>query len=460
MNIVRKVVTLWKEYFVPMTGIEEIVRAARERLGIERLNAVQEAMAAASGHGGDIVLYAPTGSGKTLAFALVLLQTLRPDREEVQAVVIAPSRELVLQIHDVLQRLAAGLRVVCCYGGHDVRTEQRSLAVTPHVVVATPGRLLDHVKRGHVSLAAASMLVLDEFDKSLELGFGDEMSQLLHGMPRLSRRILTSATVMENVPPFVRLRNPEVLNLLDAPSAPSGRVTVWRVESPTADKLDTLCALLLRVEAGKVMVFVNYREAVERVRQYLVRRHIVAGGYHGALEQDDREKVLAAFENGSLPVLVTTDLGARGLDIEAVEHVVHYHLPLTEAVYTHRTGRTARVDALGNSYLIIGPDEELPPFVATARHFDVKAPTLRHQVVPTMVTLYFQSGKKEKISRGDIVGYLVAAGEIPASQVGRIVVKDHYALAAVPRAVVRDALPRLQQARLKGRRVRVSPLNV
>ena len=435
---------------------QELLQVMRDRMGINELNALQQTVLAAARESGDLVVYAPTGSGKTLAFGLPLVMAMKPSAQCVQAVVIAPTRELVLQIQEVLRTLAVGLKVTCCYGGHDVRTERLSLAATPDIVVSTPGRLLDHIGRGHVNVATVRLLALDEFDKALELGFDDTMRQVLRHMPGLSRRFLTSATVIGAMPNYVRLNRPRLLNLLDTAQSPSQRMTIHCVNSQHPDKLEALCALLLRLRDGKVMVFVNYRDAVERVQHFLLERHITAGAYHGALDQNDREMMLAMFENGSLPVLVTTDLGARGLDIDGVEHVVHYHLPLKEEEFIHRNGRTARVSASGDVYVVIGPTESLPSFVTPDDDIDLAQPPLRTQVAPACTTLYFQAGKKEKISRGDILGFIVANSEVVPAQVGRITIKDHYALVAVPCEMVAAALPHLQAARLKGRRVRIS----
>ena len=188
---------------------KEILQVVRERLGIEVLNDMQQqALDAWKSGEGDIVLYSPTGTGKTLAFALCLLQGLKPPMQRLQAVVMAPSRELVMQTAEILRVLATGYKVTPCYGGHAVADEKASLAVTPDVIVSTPGRLLDHQKRGHIDLSGTRLLVLDEMDKSLELGFEDEMRRLLKQMPRINRRILASATVLDIVPDYVRLHNP------------------------------------------------------------------------------------------------------------------------------------------------------------------------------------------------------------------------------------------------------------
>ena len=435
----------------------DIIRLAKERMGIDRLNDMQQAaLNAWKTGGGDLVLYSPTGTGKTLAFALCLLQALKPPMQRLQAVVMAPSRELVMQTAQVLRSLAVDYKVTACYGGHAVADEKASLSVTPDVIVATPGRLLDHHKRGHIDLSGTRLLVLDEMDKALELGFEDEMRQLLRQMPRLNRRILASATVLDVMPDYVRLHNPFTLNVLEQVDQPAERIRVWQVESSDKDKLDTLRQLLLSLDQGKAIVFANFRESVERIHQALVKWGFSAGIYHGAQEQQQRETAVAMLNNGSINVLVSTDLASRGLDIDTVEHIIHYHVPVNEQAYIHRNGRTARVDATGNAYVITAPDETLPEWVSIDEPFALH-PSGRPSRAP-MATLYFQAGKKEKLSLGDIMGFIANNGAIAPGDIGRIDVRDHYSLAAVPRAMAQNVLALLVTAKIKGKKVRISLL--
>lgn len=438
---------------------KELLQMVKERMGIDMLNDMQhQALDVWKSGRGDLILYSPTGTGKTLAFTLCLLQALKPPMGQLQAIVLAPSRELVMQTAEVMRALATGYKVTPCYGGHDTKDERASLTIIPDVIVATPGRLLDHRRRGHIDLSGTRLLVLDEMDKSLELGFEEDMRQLLRGMPNLSRRILASATVLSPIPEYVRLHNPSTLNVLaEEVSQPAERITVSQIKSDSKDKLDTLRQLLLSLQNGKIIVFANYRESVERIHQYLLKANIAASIYHGELDQQRREQAVAMLNNGSINLLIATDLAARGLDIDKVEHIVHYHMPVNQQAYIHRNGRTARVDATGNAYVITAPDETLAEWISIDKEFSPN-PCATTMPPAKMATLYFQSGKKEKLSRGDIVGFIANNCAVMAQDIGRIDVRDHYALAAIPRQQATDALQVLKTAKIKGKKVRISLL--
>ena len=324
-------------------------------------------------------------------------------------------------------------------------------------MLATPGRLLDHINRKHVDLYTARVLVLDEYDKSLELGFHDEMRRIVRTMPNLSRTILTSATRLQDMPEFLKLRSPETFDFLSSADKPRRRMDIVQVESPARDKIDTLVDLLHSLDNGRVIIFVNHRESADRVYRHLKEAGLPVGLYHGALDQPDREKAVDLLNNGTTPILVSTDLGARGLDIDSVQSIIHYHMPLTKETWTHRNGRTARVDARGTVYVLTSEADNIPEYVTFDRAY-VPTGHSSDPINASAATLYFNAGKKEKISRGDIAGFLIKQGGLVSDEVGLIIVKDHSAIAAVPVDKAAALLRTIASERLKGKRVRISLL--
>lgn len=433
-----------------------ILENISSRLGISELNPMQKEMMTSQAR--DVVLLSPTGSGKTLAFTIAMLQSLVQPKGEVQAVVIAPSRELVMQIYRVVREVATGYKTVAFYGGHSMTDEKNSLNPVPDIIIATPGRLLDHINRKLVDLYNTKVLVLDEYDKALELGFHDEMRKILRVMPNLSRTILTSATRLEDrLPEFMKVKSPAILDFLSAVAKPRERMSVVQVESPARDKVETLVDLLRSLPNGRVIVFVNHRESASRLFEHLKKAGFPVGVYHGALDQVDREKAIDLLNNGTTPVLVSTDLGARGLDIEEVKSIIHYHMPLTEETWTHRNGRTARVDATGTIYVITSEADNIPEYMVFDRSY-VPTGKSSDPIRADRATLYFNAGKKEKISRGDIAGFLMKTGGLLPDEVGRIIVRDHSAIAAVPAAKADAVLRLVTPEKIKGKRVKISLL--
>lgn len=435
----------------------QLIEHACTRLGIASLNAMQEACIETCKTSNDVILLAPTGSGKTLAYLIPLLSRITPDAHRLQALVIVPTRELAQQVEQVSRTIASGCRIVCCYGGHSYRDEARSLETTADIILGTPGRVLDHVQRGRLSLESVSMLVLDEFDKSLELGFHNEMQALIRSMKQLTRRLLTSATDLQELPSFLPMNNATRLYYIDSnkKTEQKSQLAVYQVASPEKDKLATLYELLCHIDNTPSLIFCNQRESVERVTNYLKSKHVVCVAFHGGMEQPDRERALCRFRNRSANILVATDLAARGLDITAVGHVIHYHLPLDAEAYTHRNGRTARMDAEGEAYLIIAPHEEPPLYIEDIRYLRLDGEP-HHPTPPSMETIHFAAGKREKLSKGDILGFLTRVCNLSADQVGLIEVKDHYCYAAIHRDCLKNVLEIARTEKIKGRRIKIS----
>ncbi|MGM9703485.1 MAG: DEAD/DEAH box helicase [Prevotella sp.] len=423
-----------------------------EKLHIEELNAMQQAACKAIlGTGDDVVILSPTGSGKTLAYLLPTAHLVDETSAQVQVLVVVPGRELALQSGNVLKSMACGIKSVSCYGGRPAMDEHRTLRqVMPQVVFGTPGRLNDHLQKGNISPYGVRMLVIDEFDKCLEMGFHDEMARLVHRLPGLQRRVLLSATDAAEIPHFISLDSARRLDfLVDEEQIPS-RVTIYEVRSAMKDKLEELSRLLRSFGSSSSIVFLNYRDGVERTSEYLRREGFSVSHFHGGLEQKQREDSLYKFSNGSANVLVSTDLASRGLDIPDVDNIVHYHLPLGEDGYIHRVGRTARWKASGRTFFVLGPTEQLPDFIEGDIESYEMPVELPPPSEPRMATIYIGKGKKDKISRGDIVGFLCKKGGLASDEIGRIDVNDRYAYAAIAKARLNELLENVRGEKIKG----------
>ncbi len=432
-----------------MTDNDKILSA----LGFEALTPMQEAMDAAGRGRGAVVLLSPTGTGKTLAYLLPLAATVDAASDTLQTVVIVPTRELAAQSEEMLRRMKTPLRSVTLHGGRPAMDEHRRLReVKPQVVFATPGRLNDHLAKGNISGGGVRLLVTDEFDKCLELGFRAEMEEAVSHFPRAERHWLMSATDAEEIPAFMRRLAPRFtrLDYLNGEDEPRGRTRIMRVESPEKDKLATLGSLLTHIKGAPAIVFVSYRESVERVGKWLRGEGFHAQMYHGGMEQEHRERALYKFRCGAANVLVCTDLAARGLDIPEVRAVVHYHLPRREEDYTHRNGRTARWDAEGAVYLVTGPEEQLPDFAAGAETLTLPAEAATRPTPPLYASVYIGRGKRDKLSKGDVLGFLCKKGGLRAADLGRIDIHPHCAYASVLRQKLAPALRAVAGEKIKG----------
>lgn len=400
----------------------------------------------------DVVILSPTGSGKTLAYLLGLVERLNAADDNLQAIVVVPGRELALQSDNVLKGMGTGLRSMSCYGGRPTMDEHRMMKqVNPQVVFGTPGRLNDHIDKGNLSPYGVRFLVIDEFDKCLEMGFHDEMSRLLTKLPGIRRKILLSATDMEQIPDYVQRGRMVRLDYTVSDEHVPRRVSLFTVKSPIKDKLDTLNALLHSFGEQSSIVFLNYRDSVERVSEYLKGKGFVVSYFHGGLDQKQREDALYRFSNGSANIMVATDLASRGLDIPSVNNIIHYQMPLGREEYVHRVGRTARWDAKGNTFFILGPDEVIPYYVEEElQEYTVSNAIDSQPPKPRMVTIYIGKGKKDKLSKGDIVGFLCKKGGLNSEDIGRIDIKDRYTYAAITRDRLSQVLRLTAGEKIKG----------
>jgi superfamily II DNA/RNA helicase len=430
-------------------------------LRIDELNELQSVALETAKQEGDLVLLSDTGSGKTLAFLLPLLALMDDRTAGTQAMIIVPSRELAIQIEQVFKTMGTGLKVTCCYGGHLRETEENNLIEAPALIVGTPGRLADHIRRNNIHTEGIRTLVLDEFDKSLEAGFEEEMAFIIGSLPALRKRILTSATAAVEIPEFVGLGTEvgtgpgttQTLNFLSGEK--TERLTLQQVFSPENDKIDTLFRLLCRIGDRSSVVFCNHRESVERTSALLKDKGIVNVFYHGAMEQPERDSALAKFRNGSSDVLVTTDLASRGLDVPNIRYIIHYHLPPTPEVFIHRNGRTARMEASGTAILILSPDERLPSYIQEEPETIELPATATLPAKPKWTTLYISAGKKDKVNKVDVVGFFTHKGQLKKEDIGLIEIKDFFSYVALRKSTVNHVLQLIKDEKLKNKKLKI-----
>ena len=426
---------------------------ALSNLQIKALNPMQQASLEANATNDAVVLLADTGSGKTLAFLLPVTQLLDKNKSVTQALIVVSSRELALQIEQVFKKMGTGFKVTCCYGGHLRETEENNLKQAPALIVGTPGRLADHIRRGNIVTTHIETLVLDEFDKSLEQGFEAEMSFIIESLPALKKRILTSATEAVEIPDFVGLKNPVEINFLTGEKSPA--LAVQMVRSANSDKSSTLFGLICTLGNRSTIIFCNQREIVEQTSQFLKDKGIINVFYHGAMEQQERDIALCKFRNGSSNVLVTTDLAARGLDIPNIRYIIHYQLPTTQESFIHRNGRTARMEASGTAILLLAPQETVPGYIDPAPieielNADAGLPAK-----PDWTTFYVSVGKKDKVNKIDIVGFLTNKGRLKKEEIGLIEVKDFFSFVAIRKSKAGPTLQLIKEERIKNKKVKI-----
>ena len=427
-------------------------------LKIEALNEMQEASLKANETNDNVILLSGTGSGKTLAYLLPIVKLLDTKLKKVQALILVPSRELAIQIDEVFRKMATGFKVTCCYGGHKRETEENNLKQCPAVIIGTPGRVADHIRRNNFELEQITTLVLDEFDKSLELGFQEEMSFIIGLLPSVKKRILTSATEAVGIPGFIGLTSPVRLNFLSATieKDEADELVIMTVISSDKDKSDTLFRLICMIGNKSMIIFCNHRESVERTNSLLKEKGIVTVFYHGGMEQQERESAMCKFKNGTSNVLVTTDLASRGLDIPDIKYIIHYHLPASEDVYTHRNGRTARMEAGGKSVLILSQEEKLPGYITGKVEEIVLPERVELPEKPKWSTLFIAAGKKDKVNKIDIVGFLSKAGKLKKDDIGLIEVKDFFSFVAVRKLKIGELLELIKNEKIKNKKVKIA----
>jgi superfamily II DNA/RNA helicase len=420
---------------------------ALKKLGFPNLKEIQKATLEQFKEQDEIVLIAPTGSGKTLAFLLPILESL--EKEQItQALIIAPARELALQIEQVFKSLRTDFKISCCYGGHQVKIEINNLIDIPQVIVGTPGRIADHLRRGTIHPKAIKTLVLDEFDKALEMGFEKDIKFITDALEGVEKRVLVSATSKDHLPEYCRMPNPRTLQFVGDKSY-QGELKSFYIQANNDDKLDLLKNLIYKVGNEPTIIFCNHREAVERINDLLFEHGIPTGIFHGALKQEHRERELIKLRNHSSNILLATDLASRGIDIPSIKNVIHYQLPPKEDAFIHRNGRTARMEANGNSFIVLKADEKLPDFApAEIEEFSISAHS-DIDLTTDYVTMYLNLGKKNKINKVDIVGLFYKKGGLVNDELGKIEVLDYCAYVAVKRTKSKELMRVLKKEKIK-----------
>ncbi len=422
---------------------------------ITELNEMQKATIEAIASPKDVVLVSPTGSGKTLAFLLPILNLLKPDFEGVQVLILVPSRELAIQIEKVFKQMGTSYKINCCYGGHSVGIEENNLQNPPAVLVGTPGRISHHLRKKKILLNKTHTLILDEFDKSLEFGFKDEMGYIINQTKQLKKRILTSATALNEIPLFVGLTSSIALNYTQEHKQLKSSLIIKSVKVEGDDKTEALLLLIGKIGSKSTIIFCNHRETIQKISDQFAFNKIEHVIYHGGLEQIDREKALIKLRNGSVNFLITTDLASRGLDISEIEFIIHYHLPLTEEIMTHRNGRTARMNANGTAYFLLDKNDYLPKFLTVTPEVETLPKKFELPQPAQWKTLYIGAGKKDKINKTDIVGMLLQKGQLQKDELGKIEILDHSAYVAVKSNKINKTLQLIKEEKIKKRKTKI-----
>jgi len=424
------------------------------KMDIESLNTMQLAALNANEKEQDLILLSPTGSGKTLAYLLPVLQSLDPDVQKVQALVLAPTRELAQQIEQVWRSMGTGYKVNTCFGGRPSNGEKRELIVPPALLIGTPGRLQDHIERENFDVDSIQTLVLDEFDKSLEMGFTEQMEFIIGRIPALNKRILTSATDAVDIPAFTGIRNPIKLDFSEKSNVLSG-LKIFSVKGETNDKMDLLYRLLCYLGNDSSLIFCNQRDTVEKVNAYLTGRKLSNEFFHGKLEQPERERALSKFRNGSCTTFISTDLASRGLDIPEIRNVIHFDAPVRNEEFVHRNGRTARMKAEGSAFMLLAASENLPGFITDQLQQFLLPVLTSAPPKPEWATLYIGKGKKDKLSKMDVVGFMFKKGQLAKEELGMVEVKDYYSFVAIKVNKVKEVLRLVANEKIKNMKTKI-----
>lgn len=424
--------------------------------------------------GKDVIGQSQTGSGKTAAFGLPILERIELAQRQVQALILCPTRELCTQVAREIRKLGRrhpGLQVLVVSGGMPIGPQFGALEQGVHIVVGTPGRVLDHLNRKSLDLRGIATLVLDEADRMLEMGFQEDMEKILSRTPKERQTVLFSATFPKTIEALSRSyqRAPSRITVEEENQTVSSiRQVIYEVDPK--ERMKALLWLIDQNKPDSVIVFCNFKASVTGLSQQLTEAGVSAGALHGDLEQRDRDRVMAKFRNKSTKILIATDVAARGIDVPNLDLVVNYELPAQPEIYVHRVGRTGRAGQKGLAVSFYYSREKskidsieklagvtLQRKTASAlQNTDVAKLQDKVQGGAAMRTLYISGGRKEKMRPGDILGALTGeAGGLQGTDIGKIEIHDHFSYVAVASPVAQLALERLRNGRIKGRRFRI-----
>ena len=421
--------------------------------------------------GKDVIIQAKTGSGKTAAFGIGLLNHLNPRFFGVQALVVCPTRELAEQVGQSIRQLAsrmANVKTLLLCGGKPFGPQRDSLHHGAHIVVGTPGRIQDHLQRGTLDLKGVRTFVLDEADRMLEMGFAEVMASITSHLPKNRQTILLSATFPDDIKNISRSLQEKPIQITVDAEVSHDEVIIeqlfFEVQRHERDK--TLLALFEHHRPRNAMVFCNTKKQCAEVARFLSDHDIEAAAIHGDLDQRERDQVLVQFANESCPVLVASDVAARGLDIPALEMVVNVELPRDADTYVHRIGRTGRAGQSGKAFSLVAPSEVgrmrvIEDYLGNSCVCDVLASLDRdpnYELRGPMITVQLDAGRKQKVRPGDILGALTGDAGLSGDQIGKISIMDNWSYVAVHRAALRQAMNFLADGKVKGRAVRARRL--
>ncbi len=442
------------------------MQAILQQLGYTSMTPIQAASLPITLAGKDLIAQAKTGSGKTAAFSIPLLTNLNPRRFAVQAMVLCPTRELADQVTQELRRLARAadnIKILTLCGGSTMRPQIASLEHGAHIVVGTPGRIMDHIERGTLNLDALNTLVLDEADRMLDMGFVDAMAYVVRNCPRERQTLLFSATYPEGIARLARqfMRDPQEVKLLEQHEESKIRQRFYKIDNE--QRLEAVPILLKHYRPVSTLAFCNTKQQCRSLLELLHAQGINALTLNGDMEQRERDQVLIQFANRSCSVLVATDVAARGLDIARLEAVINVDVTPDPEVHVHRIGRTGRADENGWALSLCGPtDRHRIITIAQMMHIEPEWHELSElqaeddePLVAPMVTLQILGGRKEKIRAGDVLGALTGDAGYKKEQIGKINVTEFSTYVAVDRHIAQDAMRKLNAGKVKGKRVRV-----